>query len=134
LGAAPTSDERRPLARPRLRSDYEDRLSIIQLLPYLNGEARENLRNYQYSGGDQGFVFKLFYNPFATWVVGFLPEWLAPNVITTIGFFFSFLPFGYLFYNYGTHFYNQEVIAPSFYYLQAICYFLYRMFDEMDGK
>ena len=45
------SDEHRPF-RQRLRSDYEDRLSIIQLLPYLNGEARENLRNYQYSGGD----------------------------------------------------------------------------------
>ena len=46
------------------------------------------------------------------------------------------VPFFVLFLNFGTRFRNEpEKPVPDWFFLmQAICYFLYRMFDEMDGK
>lgn len=53
-----------------------------------------------------------------------------------VGFFFSLLPFVLLFSIGGTHFQNTKgkEIPRWFFILEAICYFIYRMLDEMDGK
>mmetsp|Transcript_9729 Transcript_9729/g.14817 ORF Transcript_9729/g.14817 Transcript_9729/m.14817 type:complete len:117 (+) Transcript_9729:194-544(+) len=77
-----------------------------------------------------------FYNPVANRLVNYLPETLAPNVITLCGFIFSTLPFFVLFWNFGTKFQNEDgmEIPRWFFLFEAVCYFLYRMFDEMDGK
>lgn len=52
------------------------------------------------------------------------------------GFFFSLLPFVLLFSMCGTHMQDQpgKEIPRWFFILEAICYFCYRMLDEMDGK
>lgn len=52
-------------------------------------------------------MYIYFYNPIATKVVNYLPEFLAPNVITLIGFMFSSLPFFVLFSNFGTNLEND---------------------------
>ena len=101
----------------------------------MNEEQRVNLRNYKYAGGDQGYLYVYFYNPVAKTIVEYLPETLAPNVVTLIGFIFSTLPFIILFGNYGTKFENDSVKIPHwFFFFYAFCYFMYRMFDELDGK
>ena len=74
--------------------------------PYINQEGRENLLKYKYAGGDKGYAYIHFYNPVATRLVEFLPEWIAPNVLTLIGFFFATLPFLILFGAYGSQFNN----------------------------
>ena len=47
------------------------------LTPYLSSDATDNIRKYQYSGGDNGLVFKYFYNPLALKLVSYLPDTLA---------------------------------------------------------
>lgn len=81
-------------------------------------------------------MYIYFYNPLANYFVEFLPESLAPNVITLIGFVFSFLPFFVLFHFYGTSFidYEGNEIPSWFFIFNGFCYFMYRMFDELDGK
>ena len=65
---------------------------------------RSNLHQYKYQGGDSGIMWKYFYNPASKRLVEFLPEWLAPNLITLFGFIVITLPFAVLFGCYGTHF------------------------------
>jgi ethanolaminephosphotransferase len=61
--------------------------------------------------------------------------WLAPNTITLIGFFFSIAPGIVLFSKYGTSFENGDTPIDSwFFFFYAVCYFAYRMCDEVDGK
>ena len=80
-------------------------------------------------------MYVYFYNPVATKIVEYLPDTLAPNLITLIGFTFSTIPFITLFGCYGTSFENGEHPIPNwFFFMEAVCYFMYRMFDEMDGK
>jgi hypothetical protein len=45
--------------------------------PYLTEEAAQKLKLYKYQGGDSGFLYRIFYNPFALKCVEFTPEWLA---------------------------------------------------------
>ena len=78
---------------------------------------------------------KYFYNPTANKIVEYMPENIAPNLITLAGFMFSIAPFYILFNHYGTDLINGNVPIPSWFYLfEAFSYLAYRMLDEMDGK
>jgi ethanolaminephosphotransferase len=81
-------------------------------------------------------MYIYFYNPLATKIVKYLPENLAPNLITLFGFIFASLPFFVLFSNFGTKLENDpdKNIARWFFFLEAFCYLMYRIFDELDGK
>lgn len=83
-------------------------------------------------------MYVYFYNPLAMWLVARIPEWIAPNVITLLGFLFSAVPFVLIFVIFGTHFYNEEPASAKIpnwvFFAEAVSYFLYRMLDEMDGK
>jgi len=94
------------------------------------------LRQYKYAGGDNGIIYRYFYNPVANKIVHYLPEKMAPNLITLIGFIFSMLPFFVLFCGYGTNFKNEDnnPIPKWFFIFYIFCYFMYRMLDELDGK
>ncbi len=51
---------------------------------YLTQEGIENLPKYKYVGGDNSPVYKYFMSPIADkLLIWFVPEWMAPNVITT---------------------------------------------------
>ena len=93
---------------------------------------------YKYAGGDSGLVYIYFYNPVSKWLVDRIPESIAPNLITLIGFMFTLGPFLCAFIFYGTRFESEEPVyeaMPSiFFYLSAFAYLAYRMLDEMDGK
>ena len=116
-------------------ADANKKKSIMSLTPYLDEDMCSNLKLYKYAGGDKGYLYIYFYNPVATKVVSYLPETMAPNLVTLIGFIFSCLPFIVLFSFYGTKFSNEKDGIPNwFFFLYAFCYFMYRMFDEMDGK
>jgi hypothetical protein len=68
----------------------------------LDSEDRENLRNYKYVGGDNGILYKHCWSPLANWLVKGTPNWLAPNMLTIIGFVCTIGPFVWLFAAYGT--------------------------------
>lgn len=91
-----------------------------------------NLKNHKYSGSDEGLMYIYFYNPVANKLVTFIPETVAPNMITLLGFMHSITPMIVQFTVIGAQLMGP---VPSWFcYLQAWCYFWYRMFDEMDGK
>ena len=108
--------------------------SCCGLLPYLDNEDRHNLREYKYIGGDAGILYVYCWSPLANWLVKMTPKWLAPNMLTLIGFVFTVGPFIWLFVGYGTSLANMNVIPLWFFWVQFVAYFLARMLDEMDGK
>jgi ethanolaminephosphotransferase len=69
--------------------------------PYLGKRDIEGIHKYKYAGDDQGLAYIYFYNPVVTKLVEYLPDWLAPNVITLLGFLISFIPAVILFCVYG---------------------------------
>lgn len=80
----------------------------------------------------------VFYGPFCSWLVNKIPEWIAPNLITLTGFLFSTAPFVLFFVFFGTHLYNEEPATPKIqrwmFFAEGLCYFAYRILDELDGK
>jgi phosphatidylglycerophosphate synthase len=114
----------------------EETRSIFQLTPYLSETQRRNLHTYKYQGGDTGIIYTYFYNPVAKKLVTYLPVWLAPNLITLVGFIIVALPFILLFTLYGSKFVNDpnSPVANWFFFYYAASYGTYRLLDEMDGK
>ena len=68
--------------------------------------------------------------------MNFLPDWIAPNVITLTGFLVMLIPIITLFTVFGTSLGDEEKkpLPQWIFFLQAICFMGYRMLDEMDGK
>lgn len=92
------------------------------------------MRNYKYYGGDDGILYKHCWSPLANKLVGGTPRWMAPNMLTIIGFIFTIGPFIWLFAAYGTQFTNIVEIPLWFFWVEFVTYFIARMLDEMDGK
>jgi ethanolaminephosphotransferase len=100
---------------------------------FISPEGEKGLRSYKYSGADYSLIYKHILGPFAEWAVKtFIPEWMAPNVITLIGFSCSILS-------------HLLVLAlfPSIFggdvpawicVLAAILHLIYMNLDNMDGK
>ena len=97
---------------------------------YLSESALLNMKNYKYvsgtySPGDYAMT------PFWNKCVEFLPMWMAPNLVTLIGFmfnvssFFLYLPFDLS---------MQKQMPPYFYLWTAFCLFAYQTLDAIDGK
>mmetsp|Transcript_26257 Transcript_26257/g.18623 ORF Transcript_26257/g.18623 Transcript_26257/m.18623 type:complete len:201 (+) Transcript_26257:171-773(+) len=81
---------------------------------------------------DAGIAYKHFWSPLANWAVQKLPEDLAPNTITLVGFLHGLLPLIILYSCVGLQMVGE--IPQWFFFLQFYCFFMYRLFDEMDGK
>ena len=45
--------------------------------PYIDENAKEGLKGYRYTGGDNGIAYRYCFNPFAKWLVELLPEYVA---------------------------------------------------------
>ena len=104
-------------------------------IPYLDNEAKESVRNFKYRGGDRGFFYGIFWSPLATAIVERLPNWCNPNTLTLTGFSFIIMPYIVLFSQFGTSMSDLSPKIPLWFNISmGICYFLYRIFDEMDGK
>jgi len=70
-------------------------------------------------------------NPYWEWVVKLVPSWVAPNLITFVGWilvilsYSNMLRFDYTF---------QKDIPSSCFIFTAICIFTYSTLDAIDGK
>ena len=102
-------------------------------MPYIyEEEHKEALRTHKYHGGDNGIAYLWFYNPFANKLIEYTPEWIAPNLITLMGFMNVIGPVIISYTIMGPDLYGP--VPKWFCFFFAWCYFWYRMFDEMDGK
>ena len=99
---------------------------------YIEDQYIDNLINYKYSGGDKSILYRLIINPFCNFLVKYLPEWLAPNVITVSGFFFNL--FNLILTTYYTGMKGGSNIPPWACIVCAISYTTYIIFDYTDGK
>jgi len=104
----------------------------LWLNKYIKPEGLANLHNYKYAGADEGISYKLFYNPVANWLTSKLPDSIAPNTLTLLGFLHCVVALLVTIGVYGTN--CIGTMDGWICYLYAYLYFWYRMLDEMDGK
>jgi ethanolaminephosphotransferase len=104
--------------------------------PYISEDAKQGLKNYKYSGADYGIAYRIFFNPVCNYIVDhWMPASWAPNTLTTIGFLFTLVPYIMVFALWGSSmFATPTEISSWFYVFFGLSYFIYRMFDELDGK
>ena len=97
---------------------------------YLSESALLNMKNYKYVSG-QYSPMDYVMTPFWNKAVEFLPMWMAPNLVTLIGFFFTLSSFiVYLFYDLTL----KEQLPPYLYLWTSFSLFVYQTLDAIDGK
>lgn len=91
-----------------------------------------NLTKYKYNGGDRSYIYKYILSPWAEFCVDtFIPKWVAPNLITLGGLFFSLCSFV------AVAIYNPTLSTDGPRWLgllTAVNLFIYQTLDNMDGK
>jgi len=100
---------------------------------FISPIGEKNLLAYRYSGSDASLLYKYFFSPIAQALVDkVIPSWLAPNVITLIGFMCTFIPHIIIL----CMFPNQiEGPAPKWLcILAAVGQLCYMILDNADGK
>jgi phosphatidylglycerophosphate synthase len=70
-------------------------------------------------------------NPYWEWVVTLIPTWVAPNLITFIGWLFVILSYANMLIYDCT--FTHDIPSYSF-FLAAACIFIYSTLDAVDGK
>ncbi|XP_013161492.1 PREDICTED: ethanolaminephosphotransferase 1-like [Papilio xuthus] len=118
---------------------------------YLTREHLEGFDNYKYMAIDTSPLSVYVMHPFWNKVVELVPRWVAPNVLTFVGFLLTVLDFvllSYYDYDYSaasTSVHNMtspdqplnghpEVIPQKLWYLLAAFLFLAYTLDGIDGK
>lgn len=93
----------------------------------------QNLKTYKCSGEDKSITRTYILNPYVYEVlIHFIPQWLAPNVVTLLGFVMIMLNAMVCMY-YSPDFYNKNVPRWVFFF-NAFCLFAYQTLDNLDGK
>lgn len=96
--------------------------------------------NYKYSAVDTSPIGKYITHPFWNWVVEFVPLWLAPNVLTFVGFLLLLCNYMIMTY-YDLEFYASSNDHPQYssipnwvWLICAFNNFLSHTLDGIDGK
>jgi len=103
---------------------------------YLDDQRIQNMKQYKYAGEDRSFYYKLFLSPFAQACVdNITPYWLAPNLITFLGFILEVLSALLIIIYCPSLLATPSSEAPSWIWLYcAFANFTYQTLDNMDGK
>ncbi|KAJ3012752.1 hypothetical protein HKX48_006104 [Thoreauomyces humboldtii] len=98
---------------------------------YVSEEGLRNLRLYKYSSIDKSPISQYILRPYWEFCTTLFPMWIAPNLITLLGFFFVLANVAIaLIYTP-----DLETPGPSWIYFSfAIGIWLYSTFDNVDGK
>ncbi|KJZ76988.1 hypothetical protein HIM_03865 [Hirsutella minnesotensis 3608] len=97
----------------------------------ISPEALIHLKTYKYSSVDKSPISKYVLGPWWNAFVKILPLWLAPNMVTLLGFFFILGNVGLLV------IYMPDLIGPGpawLYFSFAFGLFMYQTMDNVDGK
>lgn len=95
-------------------------------------ELEQNVLSYKYKGSSDSLYYKFFQSPLCDYLVTLLPMWLAPNVITLVGFMFNFVVLILMFALYGST--TEGPIDNWFCVVAAVAFFIATTLDNMDGK
>ncbi|KAK8132425.1 CDP-alcohol phosphatidyltransferase class-I family protein [Apiospora kogelbergensis] len=97
----------------------------------ISDDALIHLKSYKYSAVDLSPVSHYILRPYWNAVVELLPLWLAPNMVTLIGFFFILANIGLLV------IFIPDLVGPGpgwMYLSFAFGLFMYQTMDNIDGK
>ncbi|QPG95223.1 hypothetical protein C2857_007867 [Epichloe festucae Fl1] len=97
----------------------------------ISDDALIHLKSYKYSSVDKSPVSKYILGPWWNAFVNVLPLWLAPNMVTLLGFFFILGNIGLLV------MFMPDLVGPgpTWLYLSfAFGLFMYQTMDNVDGK
>ena len=105
----------------------------VRPLVYVHSEATDAaIRRFVHRGSDQSLLYEHVLSPLASWLVEWLPRWMAPNLVTLVGLCFP-LSAALIF---AWHCPALDCTAaprwPHLYGAAAIL--IYQTFDNMDGK
>ncbi|KAL7026817.1 hypothetical protein ACKWTF_005181 [Chironomus riparius] len=107
-------------------------------MEYLTKELLSGFDKYQYSARDTSPLSIYIMHPFWNWIVEYFPRWIAPNLMTFVGFLLTAANFVILSY-YDWDFFAQTdddspPIPDWFWLVGAINIFLAYTLDGIDGK
>lgn len=88
-------------------------------------------KKYKYNGKDDSILVKLVYRKFWNWAVTFIPLWVAPNLVTLIGFFFELFSFAM------SYILSEGLTQPIpswACFVNGICLAIYQLLDNLDGR
>ena len=94
-------------------------------------EAIKSLNKYKYSAIDLSPIANYILQPYWRWATTLFPLWMAPNLITLLGFFFI------LFNLLLCMWYSPDLYTagpPWIYFSFAFGVWMYSTFDNVDGK
>ncbi|KAL4486388.1 hypothetical protein ABPG72_007174 [Tetrahymena utriculariae] len=97
---------------------------------FISDAGIEQLDKYQYVGGTYSWLDNKM-NGYWLWCAEQLPMWLAPNLVTFIGFLFIVSQYSLMIYQDFTM--TQDLPRWTFLY-SAISIFIYQTLDAVDGK
>lgn len=97
----------------------------------LSSEQCKNVKAYKYCGEDHSVLTKYILGPYWNWLVTKFPLWMAPNLITVIGFVIMVFHLALVLY------YSPDLATPCpgwVYISSGIGLFVYQSLDSIDGK
>ncbi|KIH94235.1 ethanolaminephosphotransferase [Sporothrix brasiliensis 5110] len=97
----------------------------------ISDDALIHLKSYKYSSVDKSPLSHYVLNPYWNASVKFLPMWLAPNMVTLIGFLFILANVALLV------IFMPDLVGPGpswLYFSFGIGLFMYQTMDNLDGK
>lgn len=94
-------------------------------------ERAAGLKSYRYRGVDKSPISKYILTPYWSWAVTFLPMWMAPNLVTLLGFMFMIAAYITVVIVIPD---LKTAVNPVFYFLFAACFWIYSTMDNIDGK
>jgi len=107
---------------------------------YLTKEHLNGFDQYKYSAIDTSPLSKYVMHPFWNACIKICPMWIAPNLLTFVGFLFTFSNWVILAY-YDYYYYASSVVSTDYppipqwiWLLLAINHFLAHTLDGIDGK
>lgn len=115
-------------------------LATIFNYKYLDKHHLNGFENYKYSSIDTNPIGTYVMHPFWNKLVEYFPRWLAPNLITFVGFLFTVLSFillsyyDYQYYASSTNHPNHLPVPKWVFSLIGIYIFLAYTLDGIDGK
>ncbi|CAD5122824.1 DgyrCDS11228 [Dimorphilus gyrociliatus] len=107
---------------------------------YLSKQVLAGFDKYKYSSVDNSPLSNYVTHPFWNWLVEFFPRWIAPNLLTFLGFMFLILHF-VIVSIYDWDFYAASDTHPEYppiprwvWIVSSICIFVAHQLDGIDGK
>eukprot|EP01100_Stratorugosa_tubuloviscum_P010640 TRINITY_DN4597_c1_g1_i1.p1 TRINITY_DN4597_c1_g1~~TRINITY_DN4597_c1_g1_i1.p1 ORF type:complete len:418 (+),score=138.46 TRINITY_DN4597_c1_g1_i1:89-1342(+) len=99
---------------------------------YVTAKGREGLKTYEYHGQDLSLIANYIMQPIWRRLVNLLPVWMAPNLVTLLGF--GFIIASYLVVGFESNWALEGELKSWVCYFSAFCLFMYQTLDALDGK